>query len=61
MNFEINFIFLIKLFFTWLKGQDKNLNILRIKRAFKVKQNLFFITFKGLSVAKIVSDQRVRL
>ena len=30
MNFEINLIFLIKLFFsTWPKGQDKNLNILR--------------------------------
>ena len=34
------------------KTQDKNLNILRTKRAFKVKQKAFFIIFKELSVAK---------
>ena len=34
------------------KSQDKNLNILRTKRTFKVKQKAFFIIFKGLSVAK---------
>ena len=34
------------------KIQDKNLNILKTKRAFQVKQKVFFITFKGLSVAK---------
>ena len=39
-------------FFTWPKSQDKNLNILRTKRDFKVKQKAFFITFKTLSVAK---------
>ena len=32
MNFEFNLSFLIKLFF-----KDENLNILRTKRAFKVK------------------------
>ena len=32
INFEIN---LIKPFFNLTKGQDKNLNILRTKRAFK--------------------------
>ena len=32
--------------------QDKNLNILRRKRAFEVKSKTFFIIFKGLSVAK---------
>ena len=32
--------------------QDKNLNILRTKKAFKVKQNPFFIIFKEFSVAK---------
>ena len=31
---------------------DKNLNILKRKRAFKVKLKAFFIIFKGLSVAK---------
>ena len=30
----------------------QNLNILRTKRAFKVKQKVFFIIFKGLSVAE---------
>ena len=34
------------------KIQNKNLNILRTKRAFQVKQKVFFIIFKGLSVAK---------
>ena len=41
INFEINLIFLIKPFFfrtkTWPKLQDKILNILRTKRAFKVR------------------------
>ena len=37
INFEINLIFLIKPYLsTWPKSQDKNLNILRTKRAFKV-------------------------
>ena len=34
------------------KSQDKNINILRTKRAFKMKWKFFFIIFKGLSVAK---------
>ena len=34
------------------KSQDKALNILETKRDFKVKQQTFFIIFKGLSVAK---------
>ena len=37
INFETNLTFLIKPFFVWPKSQDKNLNILRTKRAFKVK------------------------
>ena len=38
MDFEINLIFLIEPdFFTWPKSHDKNLNILRTKRAFNVK------------------------
>ena len=45
-------MFLIKAFFHMAKYQDKNLNILRTKRAFKVKQKVFFIIFKGLSAAK---------
>ena len=39
-------------FSTWPRSQDKYLNILRTKRAFKVKQKAFFIIFKGLSIAK---------
>ena len=35
-----------------MTNQDKNLNILRMKRAFAVKQKAFFIIFKGLSIAK---------
>ena len=34
------------------KSQDKNLNILRTKVAFKVKQKMFLIIFKGPSVAR---------
>ena len=37
INFEINLIFLIKPFFYMTKSQNKNLNILITKRAFKVK------------------------
>ena len=37
INFEINLNFLMKVFFTWPKSQDKNLNILSTNRAFKVK------------------------
>ena len=37
MDFEINLIFLITVFSTWTKSRDKNLNILRTKRALKVK------------------------
>ena len=43
------------------KVMTKNLNILRSKRAFKVKEKAFFIIFKGLSVIKnCLSDLRVR-
>ena len=31
------------------KSQGKNLNILRTRRAFKIKQKAIFIIFKGLS------------
>ena len=37
MSFEINLIFLIKPFFYMNKSHDKNLNILKMKRAFKMK------------------------
>ena len=37
------------IFSTWPK-QEKNLNILRMKRAFNMKQRAFFIIFKGLSL-----------
>ena len=35
------------------KCQDKNLNILRMKRVFKMKYKSFFIIFKGLSLKQI--------
>ena len=35
------------------KCQDKNLNILRTNRAFKIKQNAFFIVFEALALKKI--------
>ena len=47
MKFEINLIFLIKLFCYMTKKSRQNLNILRTKRAFEVKQKPFFIIFKG--------------
>ena len=40
------------IFSTKPKSEDKNLNILTNKRAFKVKRKAFFIIFKGLSVIK---------
>ena len=53
INFEINFIFLNKPFsYITKKVKTKNLNILRTKRCFKVKQKAFFIIFKGLPCAK---------
>ena len=39
-------------FSTWLKIQDKSLNISRTKRAFKMKWKAFYIIFHQLSVAK---------
>ena len=39
-------------FAQWPKSQDKNVNILRTKRAFEVKGKAFFIIFKGVSAAK---------
>ena len=46
INSKINLIFLINLFLYRTK-KVKNLNILRMKRAFKVKWKTFFIIFKG--------------
>ena len=40
----------IKPFFRWPKSQDKNLNILRTKKTFKMKKRTFF---KGLSLKQI--------
>ena len=40
-------------FSTWPKDQDKILNILRTKRAFKMKPKVFFIIFKGLSLKQL--------
>ena len=53
MNFTINHIFLIEPRFTRSKSQDKNFIYLENKQRFpgEIKKN--FITYKGLSVAKI--------
>ena len=53
MNFEIDLIFLIKPLFLYDQSLEKNLNILRTKKAFKVKQKTFFIVIKGLSLKQI--------
>ena len=50
MRFAVNFIFLVKLFFLY---DQKVLNILRTKKAFKMKQKAFFIIFKALSMKQI--------
>ena len=52
MKFENTLFFLSSRFATWPRGQEKNLNILRTKWAFDVKQKLFFIIFKELLAAK---------
>ena len=41
------------MFSTLAKGQDKNLNMFRTKRTFKMKLKTFLITFKGLSLKQI--------
>ena len=38
---------------TWPKSYDKNLNILRTERVFKIKQKAFFNIFKRLSIKQI--------
>ena len=45
-------IFWLNCFSTWPKSQNKNLNILRTRRALKEKQKAFFIFFKGLLIVK---------
>ena len=48
MNFEINLIFPIKSFFLHdQKVMIKNLNIVRMKRDFKMKYKAFFIFLNG--------------
>ena len=51
INFQINLTFLIKPFFNMTKMSRPKLNILRIKRAFKVKWKAFFIMSKRFSFA----------
>ena len=50
INFEIYFSFLI---LHNQKSQDKNVNILRTKRAVKMKERTLFLIFKGLSLKQI--------
>ena len=46
---KLTLAFLTNHFPTWTKSQDKNVNILRTRRAFNMKQKVFFIILKGLS------------
>ena len=50
---ELTLSFASSHFSTWPKFKDKSSNILRTKRAFKVKWKVFIIILKTLSVAKI--------
>ena len=47
------YLFNQAVFSTCRKSQDRNLNILRTKRAFKMKQKTFFINLEGLSLNQI--------
>ena len=49
---KLTLSFLSRHFSTWPKRQDKNLNNLRTKRVFKMKQKAFCVTFKWVLVAK---------
>ena len=63
INFEIKLMYLIKLFSTGPKNQDKNLNILKMKKAF-FKVNFFkhFSSFlQDFHLPKMVSDLSVPL
>ena len=51
-NLEITLALLSSRFPICPKNQDKNVHILRTKRAFNMKQKVFFIIFKGLLVAR---------
>ena len=53
MNFEVNLIFLTLFFLHDQKVLTKTLNILRTKRAFKMKSKAIFIIFKELSIRQI--------
>ena len=52
MGFEVN----QAIFSKWSKSHGKNLNVLRTKRAFKMKSKTSFIIFKGLSIKQITQN-----
>ena len=52
INFEIDFIFLIKPFFYLTKKSCRKIKIFEDQTSFKVKEKAFFIIFKELSVSK---------
>ena len=56
INFEINLIFLIKLFFNMTKNLRKKFEYLENEKSF-----LFFIIFKGFQLPKIFSNLRVHI
>ena len=53
MNFQVNLIFQSSRSSYIPKSRDKNLNILRTKKAFKMNKKAFFVIFKGFSIKQI--------
>ena len=59
INLEINHNVLFNTFFYVTKKSEKIVNISRTKRAFIMKQKVFFIILKGFQLSGIVSNLRV--
>ena len=60
INFEINLIFLIKLFFYLTKMSRQKFKYLEIEKSF-LNEMIFLSFSKGFQLPKIVSDLTVRL
>ena len=61
MNFEINLIFLLRLFFYVTKKSRQKFKYLENEKSLKREIKTIFHHFNGFSVAKIISDLRLRL
>ena len=60
-NLKLTLSFWSNRFATWPKSQDKNLNILRMKRTLRWNKKHFSWFLKGFQLPKIVPDLRVHL